>query len=147
MKCCLIIFMIIASYIVLLFFFIYVVIMLKLFITCFGHFNVCFHFIGDVRVEWSKNEPIRAKRSQRKQNWASHESMPRHGKHEAFQSKTQGWHAPFMPQHAKAVQKPDFPFMPQHAKSCRGMAMLIGQCYFWQVRFWDSYVILLSLLV
>ena len=56
-------------------------------------------------------------------------------------------HAPFMPQHAKAVQKPNFPSMPQHAKSCRGMAMLIGQCYFWQVGFWDSYVILLYWLV
>ena len=122
-----------------------------MFITCFGHFNVCFYLVGDVQVKRSKNKQRVAKRSQRKQNWVSHESMPQHGfamlQHELIQSKTRGWHAPFMPQHAMAVQKPDFPFMLQHAKSCRGMTTLIRLCYFWQVGFWDFYIILLSLLV
>ena len=58
---------------------------------------MCFDLVGDVQVEKSKNEQRVAKRSQKKQNWAKHESMPRHGfimpQHELFQSKTRGWHA------------------------------------------------------
>ena len=74
-------------------------------------------------MERSKNEQRVAKRSQKKQDWANHESMPRHGfsmsQHEVLQSKTRGWHAAvaqFMPQHAKTVQKQDFQDMPQHAQ-------------------------------
>ena len=64
-------------------------------------------------MERSKNEQRVVKKSQKKQDWANHESMPRHGfamlQHEVFQSKTRGWHA-------KAVQKQDFQDMPQHAQ-------------------------------
>ena len=73
---------------------------------------MCFDLVGDVQVEGSKNEQRIAKRSQRKQNWASHESMPRHGfampQHEVFSQKLEAGklqHAQFMPQHAKVVQK------------------------------------------
>ena len=63
-------------------------------ITYFGHFYVCFYLVGDVQVERSKNEQRVAKRSQKKQKWAKHESMSRHGfimpQHELHQSKTRG---------------------------------------------------------
>ena len=63
-------------------------------ITCFRHFNVCFYLIGDGQVKRSKNKQRVAKRSQKKQDWENHESMPRHGfampQHEMIQSKTRG---------------------------------------------------------
>ena len=118
-----------------------------MFITCFGHFDVCFYLVGDVQVERSKNEQKVAKRSQKKQDWANHESMPQHGfampQHEVLQSKTQGWHAVAcqggsktgFSRHAAACQ-----IMPRHDHDNQTMLFLAS-------RVWDSYVILLSLLV
>ena len=69
---------------------------------------MCFDLVGDVQVEGSKNEQRIAKWSQRKQFWAKHESMPRHGfvmpQHELLQSKTRGWHAAACPIHVAACQ-------------------------------------------
>ena len=90
-----------------------------MFITCFGHFDVCFYLVGHIQVERSKNEQRVVKRSQNKQDWANHESMPRHGCMRSFSQKPEAGmphHAQFMPQHAKAVQKQDFQVMPQHAQ-------------------------------
>ena len=49
-------------------------------------------------------------------------------------------HAQFMPQHAKIVEKPDFEVMPQHDEDNQTRLFLAS-------RVWDSYVILLSLLI
>ena len=112
--------------------------------TCFGHFNVCFYRVGDGQVKRSNNKQKGVKRSKIGQVTRACRNMrPSSQKLEAGIPQ----HAPFMPQHAMAGQKPDFQSMPQHAKSCRGMTTLIGLNYFWQVGFWDFYVILLSLLV
>ena len=79
-----------------------------MFITCLGYFDVCFYLVGDVQVERSKNEQRVAKMSQKKQDWANHESMPQHRfampQHEVLQSKTRGWHATACPIHAAACQ-------------------------------------------
>ena len=56
----------------------------------FWTFDVCFYLVDNVQVERSKSEQRLAKRSQKKKDWANHESMPQH---EVFQSKTRGWHA------------------------------------------------------
>ena len=45
----------------------------------FWAFFYVFYLVGDVQVERSKNEQRVAKKSQKKQYWAKHESMPRHG--------------------------------------------------------------------
>ena len=115
---------------------------------------MCFYLVGDGQVERSKNKQRVAKRSQKKQDWANHESMPRHGfamlQHEVLQSKTRGCmlqHAQFIQQHAKAVQKQDFQDMPQHAQIMPRHDDDNQTMLFLASRVWDSYVILLSLLV
>ena len=79
-----------------------------MFITYFGYYYVCFDLVGDVQVEKSKNEQRVEKKSQKKQNWAKHESMSWHNKimpqHELLQSKTRGWHATACPIHVAACQ-------------------------------------------
>ena len=99
-------------------------------------FLCVFLSLGDVQVERSKNKQRVAKRSQKKQYWAKHESMPRHGfimpQHELIQSKTQGWHAAACQGKAKNKILRSCRSMP---KSCRDMMTMINLCYFWQVGF------------
>ena len=86
---------------------------------------MCFYLVGDVQVERSKNKQREAKRSQKKQNWAKHESMPRHGfimpQHEPLQSKTRGWHAAACPIHAAACHGGSKTKFSIHAAACQIM--------------------------
>ena len=86
---------------------------------------MCFHLVGDVQVKRSKNKQRVAKMSQRKQNWASHESIPRHGfampQHELIQSKTQGWHAAACPIHDAACHGGSKTRFSIHAAACQIM--------------------------
>ena len=113
-------------------------------ITCFGHFNVYFYLVGDGQVKRSKNKQKGVKGSKIGQSTrACHDMVSSCRSMRSSNQKPEAG----MPQHAMVGQKPDFQSMPQHAESCCSMTTLIGLCYFWQVGFWDSYVILLSLLV
>ena len=76
-------------------------------------------------MERSKNEQRVVKKSQKKQDWANHESMPWHGfampQHEVLQSKTRGWHAAACPIHAAACQGKAKTRFSIHAAACQIM--------------------------
>ena len=93
---------------------------------------MCFYLVGDGQVKRSKNEQKGVEGSKIGQVTRACRGMvsPCRSMRPSSQKPEVG-----MPQHAIAGQKQDFPSMPQHAKSWRGMTMLIGQCYFWQVGF------------
>ena len=93
-----------------------------------------FYLVGDIQVERSKNKQRVAKRSQRKQNWAKHESIPRHRffmpQHELIQSKTRDWHAAACQGKAKtrfSIHAAACQIMPRHDDADKTMLFLASR--------------------
>ena len=93
-----------------------------MFITCFGHFNVCFYFVGDGQVKRSKNKQKGVKESKNGQSTRACRGMVLSCRvMRPSSQKTQGWHAAACPIHAAACQGKAKTRFSIHAATCQIM--------------------------